>query len=72
MVKQSVKDLGGVSHANVDDLGTERRVLVRDVGIEQLARFGPVLGIDMAKVDPSARMVVMRGVRSFAGLSKRR
>ena len=47
MKKQSIEDVGGVSHADVDDLGTERCVLVRDVGIGELAWFGPVLWIDM-------------------------
>ena len=28
MVKQSVEDVGGVSHADVDDFGAERRVLI--------------------------------------------
>lgn len=46
-VKQPVEDVGGVSHADADDLETERCVLVRDVGIKELARFGAILGIDV-------------------------
>ncbi len=48
IVQQLVEHESGVAHSDVDDLGAERRVLVRDVGIEQLARLGTILGIDMA------------------------
>jgi hypothetical protein len=48
MVKQPVKDIGGVTDTDVDDFGAERRVLIRDVSIEELAWFSPILGIDMA------------------------
>ena len=48
MMQQAVENVGGVSHADIDDFKTEWCVLVRDVGIEQLARFGAVLGIDVA------------------------
>ena len=48
MVKQTVEDIGGVAYSDVDDLGTEGRVLIRDVGIEELAGFGTVIGIDVA------------------------
>ena len=47
MVQQPVEDIGGVSYTNVDDLGAEGRVLIRNVGIEEFAGFGPVLGIDV-------------------------
>lgn len=40
MMGKPVENIGGVAHANVDDLGAEGRVLIRDVGIEELARFG--------------------------------
>ena len=48
MVQQAVEHVGGVSHTDVDDLGAEGRVLVRDVGIEELAGFGSVLWVDVA------------------------
>lgn len=48
MVKQTVEDIGGVPHPDVDDLGTEGRILIRDVGIEELAGLGSILGIDVA------------------------
>ena len=48
MVQQPVEDIGGVAHANVDELGTEGCVLVGDVGVEEFARLGAVLGIDVA------------------------
>lgn len=47
MVKQAVEDIRGVAYPDVDDLGAERRVLIRDVGIEELAGLGSVFGIDM-------------------------
>ena len=47
MVQQPIEDVGGVANADVDDLGTERRILIRDVGIEEFARFGAILGIDV-------------------------
>ena len=48
MVKQPIEDVGGVAHTDVDDLGAERRVLVRDVGVEEFAWFGAILGVDVA------------------------
>ena len=35
MMKQPIENVSGVSHADVDDLGTERCVLVRDVCVEE-------------------------------------
>ena len=48
MVKQAVEDIGGVAYPDVDDFGAEGRVLIRDVGVEEFARFGSILGIDVA------------------------
>jgi hypothetical protein len=48
MMQQSVEDVGGVPYTDIDDLGAEGRVLIRDVGIEELAGFGSILGIDVA------------------------
>ncbi len=45
---QHIEDVGGVAYADVYDLGTKGRVLVRDMGVEEFARFGAVLGIDVA------------------------
>jgi hypothetical protein len=48
MVKQPIEDVGGVAYPDVDDLGAERRVLIRDVGIEELAWVDSILGMDVA------------------------
>ena len=45
MMQQPIENVGGVSHADVHDLGTEGRVLVRDMGVEELPRFGAYLGL---------------------------
>ena len=48
MVKQPIENIGGVPHTHVDDLRTERRVLVGDVSIKELAWLRSILWIDMA------------------------
>jgi hypothetical protein len=48
MVKQPIEDLGGVPHTDGDDLGAERRILIGDGGIEELARLGSIPGVDLA------------------------
>ena len=48
MMGQPVENVGGVAHAGVDDLRAGGRVLIRDVGVGELAWFGPVFGIDVA------------------------
>ncbi len=48
MVKKPVKHIGRVADADVDDLGVEGRVLVGDMGVEELAGFGAVLQVDVA------------------------
>jgi hypothetical protein len=56
MVQQTVEHIGRVAHADVDNPGAERRVLVGNVGVEQLAGFGAVLGVDVARaLGPAAR-----------------
>ena len=47
MVQQAVEHVGGVAHADIHHAGAERRVLVRDVGIEQPSRLAAVLWIDV-------------------------
>ena len=44
MVKQPIEDVDGVPHTNVDHMRTERRVLIGNVGIEELAGSAPYLG----------------------------
>ena len=46
VVKQPVEDVGRVPHADVDNLSAEERVLIGDVGIEELAQLGSVLRVD--------------------------
>ena len=48
VVEQTVEHVGGIAHADVDDLGMERGVLVGDVGVEQHAGLAAVLRVDVA------------------------
>ena len=48
VVQQSVKDVGGVAHANVDHFGAEGRVLVADVGVEGSPWIRAVFQVDVA------------------------
>ncbi len=48
MVQQTIENIGGIAYPDVDDLGTKRRILIRDVGVEELAGFSAVFGIDVA------------------------
>ena len=47
VVEQAIEHIGGIAHADVDDLTAEGDVLVRDVGVKQPARLGPVLGVEV-------------------------
>lgn len=48
VVKHPVEHIGRIAHADVDDFGTERRVRIRNMGVDHLPRFGAVLRIDVA------------------------
>gem|GEM_PF-4351258 len=48
VVKQAVEHIGRVAHADIDDLGVERRVLVRDVGVERPSWAAAVFRVDVA------------------------
>ena len=48
VVQQAVEHVGRVAHADVDDLGVERRVLVGDVGVERPPWAAPVFRVDVA------------------------
>lgn len=47
VVQQPVEHVGRAGHADVHHLGVERRVLIGDVGVEQLSRFAAVLRVDV-------------------------
>ena len=66
VVKQPIEDVGGVPRTDVDDLRTERRVLIGDMGIEKLARLGSIFGVDMAgtfSVASGSKTLPVRGRR---------
>ena len=48
VIEQAVQHVGGVPHADVDDLGVKGRVLVGNVGVKLDAGFAAVFGIDVA------------------------
>ena len=48
MVQQTVEHVGRVTHADVHDLGVERRVLVGDVGVERPPWTAAIFRIDVA------------------------
>lgn len=48
VVQQAVEHVGRVAHADVHDLGVERRVLVGDVGVERPPRAAAVFRVDVA------------------------
>ena len=48
VVQQTIKHIGRVTHADVHDLGVERRVLVGDVGVERPPGAAAVFRIDVA------------------------
>ena len=47
VVEQAVEHVGGIAHADIDDLGVERRVLVGDMRVEQHARSLPYFGLTL-------------------------
>ncbi len=49
VVQQAVEHVGRVAHADVHDLGVERRVLVGDVGVERPPRAAAVFRVDVAR-----------------------
>lgn len=49
MVKQAVEHVGRVAHADVHNLGVERRVLVGNVGVERPAWAAAVFRVDVAR-----------------------
>ena len=48
VVQQAVEHVGRVAHADVHDLGVERRVLVGDMGVERPPWAAAVFRIDVA------------------------
>ncbi len=48
VVQQAVEHVGRVAHADVHDLGVERRVLVGDVGVERPPWAAAVFRVDVA------------------------
>ena len=48
VVQQAVEHVGRVAHADVHDLGGERRVLVGDMGVERPPWAAAVFRIDVA------------------------
>ncbi len=48
VVQQAVEHVGRIAHADVHDLGVERRVLVGDVGVERPPWAATVFGVDVA------------------------
>jgi len=47
MVKQSVEDVGRISHCGVDQFSVKGCVLIRDVGVECHAGIGPITSINL-------------------------
>ena len=48
VIQQAVEHVGRVAHADVHDLGVERRVLVGDMGVERPPWAAAVFRIDVA------------------------
>ena len=48
VVQQAIEHVGRVAHADIHDLGVERRVLVGNVGIERPPRTAAVFRVDVA------------------------
>lgn len=44
---EAVENIGGVPDANVDHLGAEGRILIREVCVGHPAGIGAILGIDV-------------------------
>lgn len=67
MVQQAVQHVGRIANADVDHPGAERRVLVGDVGIKQLARLGAVFWVDVTRALRSAAGAEALAVRRRCG-----
>lgn len=48
VVQQAIEHIGGIAHADVDHLDTERRVLIGNMRVEQPPRLRAVLRVDVA------------------------
>ena len=69
VVEKPVEHVRRIAHRGVDDLGVERRVLIRHMGVEQHARFIAIVGIAVSgRFAPAAStgpLAVGRAARSF-------
>ena len=67
MIPQPIEHVGRIAQADVDHLGAERCVLIRNVGVEGAPRLGAVLWVDMAGTLGTASSSKVLAVRRRRG-----